>query len=420
MKGKLSVLSVVLSMVLLVTAGCGSKSEETEADSFSVGRMEEQTYINEYFDIQYTIDDEWKVSGDEELVEAYNEVCKNLQEDIWLSSMDDAEVAEVVKKQDIEVPIMVAGGSTGSVMIYAGYEMTDPTGSDFYSAYMNEWMKEIKAAVSGPENENVKVYLDTALFQGKEIDCINCSYTRNGVCVYQKTVALYEGTYRISIMALSYVSFDDAQRMLDGFGTSTEPAVIESAVNLPEKAKTDTASYVVGSLADNVYTNEALGLKCELDDTWEFDSVEILQQEENMIYDDESVNAAMKQGQKICVMRARCPEFIVAVSIIKAEAVLNGGQLDGREEAFEASYEEMLNAQLPQLYEQFEIEKSIVEVMGEEAYSCFDISVSHEGEEFCQRNVFIKNNDFFGTITIKGKDKESVHTVLDCFSKYEP
>lgn len=170
-------------------------TESESEESFSFGTTVKNTYINEFFGIGLTLDENWTFSTQEEINEAKEFVLDTL----------DGEVDTQARDSGLVYTDMMATGDGGIVSVHASIERLNAVSAiainedSFLDLFLErndvrDLLGQLGLDVTVVEKGRIEI-------AGAEHPCIIIEGTIQGVAFYEKVVAIKSGSYVMSVTA---------------------------------------------------------------------------------------------------------------------------------------------------------------------------------------------------------------------------
>lgn len=393
-----------------------SQSNLTEAADFSIGRMEGRTYINEFFDFYCALDNNWDIMSEEELLALYYSTASSIPgatQGVGAITWDDASIKSALENSELDIPVMTANGkaTTLSVMI----KKTGLSSEKEYEDFLNEYATglEVQYALSGMQGAEAK--LSTVSFKGEEHDCIDSKIVLSGQTLYQKIVFVHKDGYCATIMAMCTSGYEDAETFFTWFGDAEDAVIIEEAQEVQYEV-----DYLIGTVEEHIYTNEALGFRFEGGENCQYATVEELQAKAGKSYDKDTLNKLLKWGNCVTIAEAELSgnSFDLMLYLRDSEYE-NGVMVRGNEELIIEELKVSMKDSFDAYCEDVEMVDCAEENLGEVPMCGFDIKGNLQGTGKYIRILFIQNDDFFGCILINGASEEDLQAMTDLLVKIE-
>ena len=394
-----------------------AQSNSAEASDFSIGRMEGRTYINDYFDFYCALDNNWDIASEEELMEAYYTLHASWQqssEGIESISWDDASIKTALDKSPLDIQVLTAKGMSRTLTVMI--RKTDLSSQEEYDQYLDDYVQSLTTqytAMSG----NAEVMVDTIMFKGQEETCINSAIPTGDQILYQTVMFIHKDGYCATVMAINSVGYEENQTFFDWFGAAEDAVIIEAVPEVQYEV-----DYLLGSVEENVYTNEALGFRFEGDASCQYASVEELQANEGKAYDKETLNKLLKWGHNVAVAKVKMPNGGFELAMYRRDAEYTPGvMVRGNEELMIQEFEDGMYSSFETYCEQVEVTRCSQESIGEVPVAGVDVKGFYPttGEWKYMRTLFIQSDDFFGCVMMNAGSEEDLQAMTDLFVKTE-
>lgn len=197
---------LLITMCLTFTACSNEKhaaqdnrEEVIELDELK-GNINENSYENKILDLKWeTADINWILTSREDTDEMYNEIVKTQGFDEGGSFVDMYATNEETLCS-VEVIVEQIKSESDTLNEYVNYSA---------EAYDEIYKKQGAT--------NVDIEISNIEFAGKNCDCIYLSFMYESIPVYQVQAVYEEEGYFVSVVAVSYNSFEEAEECLDNF-----------------------------------------------------------------------------------------------------------------------------------------------------------------------------------------------------------
>ncbi len=388
---------------------------DAESDAF-IGRMEGRTYINEYFDFYCAMDNNWDITSEEDLILSNQQSILSWNpsvEGVDALSWNDASVGNMLEKISIDMILMEAKARGKSLVILV--QKTGFTTEEECSKFLEDYAESMETQYSS-WTDNIEVNVTETTFKGDQInDSIEMSIEYNGQTTYQKLMFMHKDGYCLTVMGISSSSLEEANSFYEWFGDAEDAVIIEAVPEVQYEV-----DYLIGTVEEQIYTNEALGFRFEGGEDCQYATVEELQAKAGKSYDKDTLNKLLKWGNCVTIADIECSGSNLDVMLYLRDAEYEDGiQVRDNEELIiedlKLSVQESFNAYC----EDVELTDCPEESLGEVPMSGFDIKGTFQGTEKYVRVLFIQNEDFFGCIMISGADEEELQAMTDLMVKIE-
>ena len=189
-------LSAALAALLLCSllSGCAAINAAAapgEVEEFKTGKIDGNTYSNDFFGIGCELDDNWTVLSEEEIAERSGLVLDTMEEggmdDSMRTAMENGSVVFdfFAQKNDNTAAINITVGNIG---VLYGTAMTE---EGYIDATTEQMMKSIETI----GYENVTTEKTTVTLAGTEHAALKLSGEYSGISIYQTMVVLRKGIY---------------------------------------------------------------------------------------------------------------------------------------------------------------------------------------------------------------------------------
>lgn len=397
-----------------------SENGFVEEDNKFIGRMEGRTYINEYFDFYCALDNDWDISSEEELILANQELILSWNpfiEGADAISWNDTYVKDALENVSIGMQLMEAKGKNKALVIMV--QKTGLTTAEEYTKFLEDYVETTEEQHS-VWADNVEVNVSKTVFKGDQIkDSIDVSIEYGGETNYQKMIFIHKDGYCLTIMTISSLSYEEAESFFDWFGDAEDAVIIEEEPEVQYEV-----DYLLGTVEENVYTNEVFGFCIEGDEACQYASVEDLQSAEDVTYDKDTLNKLLEQGHLVKVAGAYFPNGKINLSMFHRDAEFRDGTviiIRGNEERVIQVYEESTESTFQSHCEQVELESCSSEILGEIFVDGFDAKgIEREtGQYIYARTLFVQSDDFFGSVILSSTSEEEIQRMTELITKIE-
>lgn len=386
------------------------QSDPAVAGDFSIGRMEGRTYINEYFDFYCALDNNWDISSEEELILANRQSILSWNpsaEGVDTMSWNDASIQNTLENINIDMIIMEAQAPNKALVI-----MVQKTGfntEEECTQFVEDYANSMETQYSAWSN-NVEVNITETVFKGDQInDSIDISIESGGQTTYQKLMFIHKDGYCLTIMAISSSSHEEAESFYTWFGNAEDAVIIEDTQEVQYEV-----DYLIGTVEEQIYTNEALGFRFEGGETCQYATVEELQAKTGKSYDKDTLNKLLKWGNCVTIADIEREGSNLDLMLYLRDAEYESGvTVRGNEEYIIEDLKMSMKESFDAYCTDVELKDCSEESLGEVPMSGFDLKGTFQGTGKYVRVLFIQNEEFFGCIMLSGADEEELQVMTD-------
>ncbi len=253
-------LAMILVLAMALCVGTVPAAAEEEPDV--VGAVQGQAYINEFFDLAFTLGDGWTFYTEEQLLELGGLTVDQLE------GTDAQEYVREFVESDQGSYVMAAYAPDGLKNVNLVVQDLSQNGA--VTPLLTDEM--VAAAAFGEEGmqvfqsmglEDLTIEQNRVELAGAEHPGARISY--NGASmgidaqVYQQSATFVRDSYSLQVTMTSFISEDGLDEVASYFC-------------LPEDlADEEPAGSAYGAVDGNVYANGLFGLQCALPEDWSFD-----------------------------------------------------------------------------------------------------------------------------------------------------
>ncbi len=215
MKKRFLCAALAALLICLSLSGCAAINAAAapgEVEEFQTGKIDGNSYSNEFFGIGCELDDTWTVLNEEEIAERSGLVVDTMEEggldDSMRTAMENGSVVFdfFAQRNDNAAAINITVGNIG---ILYGTAMTE-------EGYIDATAEQMMQSIEAIGYESVTTEKTTVTLAGAEHAALKLSGEYSGISIYQTMVVLRKGIY-VGCIAFSCGGGDFADELVPLF-----------------------------------------------------------------------------------------------------------------------------------------------------------------------------------------------------------